>query len=439
MAVDRRTFFMTSAGAAAPLMRGNDSRPNFIFILTDDHYWQALGANGNPHIHTPHMDRLAQRGILFTNGIISTAQCAPSRGIMLSGLETYQSGLRSNGATRFKPDLGPTAVEQLRRAGYETTLVGKWHINNTPAECGFAKAPLWLRGGSSQYRDPKLRRGLEGNDEAVPGHITDLFTDAGIESVKSAKQPFLLWMAYNAPHSPWYTDAKYRSRYEGKDSAALAPPAHPRGGKPFDWATYYSVITHLDEAIGRLAQGIERAGHWNNTAIFLVGDNGFMCGARGLSGKVVPWDESIRVPFAAAGGLVKGGRRVDIPVASIDVTATWMDLATVRPARPLAGRTLRPLLSGGSAPFDEAYSVWDDGRVEALAVRQAVEPYRLIRTATHKLIWWESGRKALFNLREDPHEQRSLYRAGDRMAGEMMERLRARMKATEDPALSTWS
>jgi choline-sulfatase len=165
-----------------------------------------------------------------------------------------------------------------------------------------------------------------------------------------------------------------------------------------------------------------------------------MCGARGLGGKVVPWEESIRVPFAAAGGLVKdGGRRVETPVASIDVTATWLDLAGVRPARPLAGRTLRPLLTARRAPFDEAYSVWDDGRVEALAVRQAVEPYRLVRTAAHKLIWWESGRKALFDLREDPHEQRNLYAPDDRMAGQLMERLRARMKATDDPALNAWS
>ena len=417
---------------AAPLLRANDRRPNFVLVYTDDHYWQALGANGNPHIRTPHMDRLVERGVLFRNGIASTPQCAPSRGVLLSGLETYQSGLRSNGATRFRDDLGPTAVEQLRRAGYETTLVGKWHIADSPGACGFSKAPLWLRGGSSQYVDPKLRRGLEGGDETVPGHITDLFTDAGIECVKSAKQPFLLWMAYNAPHTPWYAGAKYR--YE----KAAPPPAHP-GGKPFDWGTYYSVITHLDEAVGRLAQAIERAGQWSNTVIFLVGDNGFLCGARGLNGKVVPWEESIRVPFAAAGGLVKGGRQVETPVASIDVTATWMDLAGVRATRPLAGRTLRPFLSGGAAPFDEAYAVWDDGRAEALAVRQAVEPYRLIRTATHKLIWWESGKKALFDLREDPHEQRSIYAQGDRVATGLMERLRARMKATEDPALGEWA
>ena len=145
----------------------------------------------------------------------------------------------------------------------------------------------------------------------------------------------------------------------------MAPPAHAQRGKPFDWVNYYSVITHLDEAIGRLVNGVEKAGLWDDTLIFLVGDNGFMCGAKGLGGKVVPWEESIRVPFAAAGGLASRARAVDTPAASVDVTVTWMDLAGVRPAQPLAGRTLRPILSGGTAPFDDPILGGTDGSFTA--------------------------------------------------------------------------
>ena len=241
----RREF---AAGAAAAALPAQTARPNIVFILSDDHHFQCFGDNGNPHIHTPNLDRLSRSGINFTNGIITTSQCCPSRGVLLSGLETYQSGLLSNGQTAFRPGIGPTVVDQIRRSGYETALVGKWHIRPEPGDCGFSKAPLWLRGGGSRYVDPALRRGLDGKDNPTPGHITDLFTDAAIDQVRSARKPFFLWLAYNAPHTPWHADAKYRDLYAGRDPERLAPPAHPPGGAKFDWVTYYSVITHLDEA-----------------------------------------------------------------------------------------------------------------------------------------------------------------------------------------------
>jgi arylsulfatase A-like enzyme len=411
-------------------------RPNILFLYSDDHHFQCLGAAGNPHIHTPNLDRLASRGVNFTNGIITTPQCCPSRGVMISGLETYQSGLLSNGATSFKQGLGPSAVEQLRRGGYETVLIGKWHIRNTPAECGFAKAPLWLRGGSSIYQDPKLRRGLEGADEATSGHITDLFTDAGIDYIRSARRPFLLWMAYNAPHSPLFASGEYRKRYEGKDQREIAPPFHPREVKPSDWITYYSVITHLDEAIGRLIGALEQAKLWESTLIVFLGDNGFLFGSKGLSGKVYPWEESIRVPYIASGGMVRARGRSDAPVASVDLPATFLDYAGLTPEYPLAGRSIRVELATGRSGKEAAFAAWADGRPEALSVRRAVEPYRLARSRTHKYILWESGREGLFDLRSDPQEERDLA-AGSSHAKTreyFRELLAARMKNTGDPA-----
>jgi arylsulfatase A-like enzyme len=305
----------------------------------------------------------------------------------------------------------------------------------TPPACGFSSAPLWFRGGSSQYRNPSLRRGIEGVAQPVDGHITDLLTDAAIDYARGAKQPFLLWLAYNAPHSPLFAAEKYRAPYEGKSASELQPPYHPPGGRPFDWTTYYSVITHLDEAIGRLAGALEKSGVWNNTVLFFVGDNGFMCGTRNWNGKVLPWEESVRVPFLASGGLVKGGARSADPVASIDVTATWLDLAGVRPAAPVAGRSLRSYLETGKGAIDEGFSVWADGRVEALAVRQAVEPYRLVRTRTHKYILWESKKEALFDLRDNAEANNLAETPAHRKTrAELRERLSARMKKTGDPA-----
>ena len=342
----------------------------------------------------------------------------------------------SNGQAEFHTDRGPMVVEQLQREGYDTVLVGKWHVRNQPRECGFARAPLWLRGGGSPYRNPQLSHGLDGKPETTTGHITDLFTDAALDALRGAAQPLFLWLAYNAPHTPWYAAPQYREPYEKKESGALAPPCHPKSAKPFDWITYYSVITHLDHAIGRIVEELDRGKLWDNTYVFFMGDNGFMCGTRNWNGKVVPWEESVRVPFLAAGGKVKRGARPDSPVCSIDLPATWLELAGVKPAYRLAGRSLTQLLQTGKGGPDAGFSVWSDGRPEALAVKTAVEPYRLVRTRTHKLIVWESGRKALYDHRADPAEENDLLerREFTAKAAELRAMLVARMRETKDPA-----
>jgi len=423
------------ASGAAPLLAAPKQRPNILFLVSDDHHFQCLGAAGNPHIQTPNLDLLASRGVHFTNGIISTPQCAPSRGILLSGRESYQTGLESNGRIAFREGIGPTIVEQLRHAGYETTLVGKWHIQPSPENCGFSKAPLWKQPAAGPYRDPVLRRGLSGQDEKVPGHITDLFTDAAINAIRAAKQPFLLWLAYTAPHTPWSVDVKYRKPYDGR-KAQIAPPAHPKGGADFDWETYYAVITHLDEAVGSVIAAVEKAGLWDNTLIVFLGDNGYLCGTKGLQGKVFAWEESIRVPYLVSGGGVRSRGKVDAPVASVDLPATFLDYAGVQPAYAMAGRSLRAELEKGQSKREAAFAAWNDGRPEALLVPRAVEPYRVVRTRTHKHIVWESKRQALFDLVVDPGEERNLADGFGhaKILRKMRERLDARMRATSDPA-----
>ena len=421
---------------AAPVP-AQDAKPNIVFIYSDDHHYQTLGAAGNPHIRTPNLDRLASRGVYFTNGIASTPQCAPSRGVMLTGLESYQSGLESNGRLAFRDGTGPTVVEQIRGAGYDTVLLGKWHIEPQPQACGFVKAPLWLRGGASPYREPLLLRGFGAPAERVSGHITDLLTDAAVDYIATAKRPFLLWLAYNAPHTPWYADERFLAPYAGRNDT-IAPPAHPRGGPPFDWATYYAVITHLDEAVGRVVSAIEKSGRWQNTLIVFLGDNGYLCGTKGLQGKVEPWEESIRVPYFASGGIVRARAKIDAPVASVDLPATFLDYAGVRAARPLAGTSLRRELETGQSKRRAAFAVWNDGRPEALAVRRSVEPYRVVRTRAHKYILWQSGREALFDLSSDPGEERSLASDSARasLRRELREHLVRRMRNTADPALA---
>ncbi len=423
--LSRRQFL-----AAAALQTA--ARSNIVFVCSDDHHYQCLGAAGNPYISTPRLDALAARGVQFTHGIISTPQCGPSRGILLSGLESYQNGLRSNGALDFRPGLGPTAVEQLRRSGYATHLVGKWHITPTPAACGFSSAPLWLRGGASKYIDPSLRRGLDAKDEVVPGHITELLTNAAVDVIRNAHSPYLLWLTYNAPHTPWTALDRFRPKNP------QPPPVHPKDAKPFDWSTYYAVISHLDSQIGRVLDAIEQSGQWNNTLIVFLGDNGYLCGTKGIDGKVRAWEESIRVPYIVAGGLVKNRGKDASPVASVDLPATFLDYAGLKPAYPLAGESLKPLLTSRTPPSREhAYASWDDGRVGALSGTEAVEPYRLVRTRFYKYILWASGAEALYEFEKDPGETRNLLAKPSalhrQVAAEMRGALQERAGQTKDP------
>jgi arylsulfatase A-like enzyme len=193
------------------------------------------------------------------------------------------------------------------------------------------------------------------------------------------------------------------------------------------------VITHLDEAVGRVVDEVDRRKLWDNTYVFFLGDNGFMCGTKGWNGKVVPWEESVRAPVVAAGGKVRRGLRSEAlsPRSAGDVA---------RARRRNIGWRAKPaqaLHTGRGAP-EAGFSVWADGRPEALAVKTAVEPYRLVRTATDKLIVWESGKQALYDIRRDFAEERDL--SGDAGSAETMARLRsllsARMKETGDAATS---
>jgi arylsulfatase A-like enzyme len=410
-------------------------KPNFIFILSDDHHYRCFGAAGNPSIRTPNLDRLAARGVHFENGSISTAQCAPSRGVLLSGVETYQSGLRSNGKTTFDTNFNPSVIEMFRRQGYRTGLVGKWHIKPPPESLGFSEAPAWFPEGSMRYLDPRLRMGLQDASEPRTGHVNELLTNAGIGFIRQKDKPFFLWMSYNAPHTPWHAPPEYLDRHRD----AQPPPGHPPSAKKFDWQTYYAVISHLDFHIGRLLDELDRSGQADNTYVVFLGDNGYLCGAKGLNGKVHPWEPSLRVPFLFAGPGVQKGAVSEAMATSVDLPATWLELAGINPDRPLAGRSLVKELRTGRGGPSEGFSVWDDGRVGALAIRVAVQPYRTVRKGEHKLILWNDGREALFNVVQDPAEENDFVKSPSStgVLKDLRAALRRRMKQTNDPAL-TW-
>jgi len=436
---------------------GTRSRPNIVFIISDDHRWDALGAAGNPKIKTPVLDRLAREGVYFRQATIHVSQCAPSRATLLTGLSPHQSGYYANNFLR--PDMQwadrfavPTVPGLLQQAGYRTVLVGKWHIATDPWLTGFSDVRTWLPEGASSYVDSRLAQGNSRKKEKRKGFTNGIFADDAVEFLNSAaakEKPFLLWLASTIPHSPYLPNPSHIEHlYEGEATADMHPPHFPPGtpvrlglepgpedGTEPRLVNYYQSVSYLDELVGRVLATLEKQGLADNTVVVFLGDNGLMAGSRGVRGKVVPWEESVRVPLiirAPQFAAVKG--RSDVPASSLDIPTTLLALAGVARPQGWAGRDLRPVLAGRRKHgIDYAVSEWADTESQFRHYT-----HRLIRTPRHKLVRWDKPDKPdeLYDLIADPHETKNIAERRNMRAVRdgLLRRLDAWMARTNDPA-----
>ena len=449
-------MLMSAAPAHGRQTPGRD-RPNIVFIISDDHRWDALGAAGNPKIKTPVLDRLAREGVYFRQATIHVSQCAPSRAVLLTGLSPHQNGYYSNNFLR--PDMQwadrfavPTLPGLLRGAGYRTVLVGKWHLGTDPWHTGFSDIRTWLPEGASNYTDSRLARGNSRKREVREGFTNGVFADDAVEFLTSPaakEKPFLLWLASTLPHAPYQPNPSHiEHMYEADAAADMRPPAFPPDthvrlgleGSPEGTAEprlvkYYESVSYLDEMVGRVLAALERQGLAEDTVVVFLGDNGLMAGSRGLRGKVVPWEESVRVPLIIRDprrGVARGVS--DAAASSLDIPATLLSLAGVAIPKEWAGRDLRPVLGGGRRHgIDHAFGEWADTESQFRHYT-----HRLVRTPRYKLVRWDRPDKPdeLYDLVADPHETRNVI---DRPAmravrGRLLLRLNAWMARTNDPA-----
>ena len=433
------------------------NRPNIVFIISDDHRWDALGAAGNTKIKTPVLDKMAREGVYFRQATIHVSQCAPSRATLLTGLPPHQSGYYANNFLR--PDMQwadrfavPTVPGLLREAGYQTVLVGKWHLGTDPWLTGFSDVRTWLPAGASSYTDSRLARGNTRKVERRAGFTNGIFADDAVEFLGSAaakERPFLLWLASTIPHAPFQPNPSHIEHlYEGEATADLHPPNFPPdtsvklgleglpdGGTEPGLVKYYESVSYLDELVGRVLAALDKQGLAENTVVVFLGDNGLMAGSRGLRGKVVPWEESVRVPLiirAPKLAAVKG--RSDVPVSSLDIPTTLLALAGVARPKDWGGRDLRPVLGGGRRHgIDYAVSEWADSESQFRDYT-----HRLVRTPRYKLIRWDEADEPdeLYDLVADPHETKNIAgQPGMRPVRERLLRwLSAWMERTDDPA-----
>ncbi|MFA5689363.1 MAG: sulfatase-like hydrolase/transferase [Kiritimatiellales bacterium] len=393
-----RNWMMAGAGALA-IGRTAAQQPNVLLILADDMGWGDVGFNGCKDIPTPHIDSIAQNGVIFDAGYVTAPQCGPSRTGLLSGRYQNRCGIEEN-HTIDEHGVPPGVRmfgEYMRDAGYRTGMVGKWHQGIGPGLHPLERGFDWFYGflgGSSHYLPqgraqsiPRIERNR--NPQVVTDYLTFVFGERAIEFMRAeSDKPFFLYLSFNAPHGPLQAPKQYLSRFE--HLAGAVPPITRRGQT---WENprqiYAAMVSALDDTIGRVLQALREDGKEENTIIYFLSDNGGPTKVtsanngplRGVKGDVL--EGGVRVPFAVQWkGTIAAGRRLDVPVSSLDLLPTSLAASGAAVPALLDGLNLLPVLQEGVAlpkrtllwrfPYPAEHHVWGIRQGEWKLVDEAV-------------------------------------------------------------------
>jgi arylsulfatase A-like enzyme len=393
-------------------------RPNFLLIFTDDHGYGDVSAYHTSDVRTPNIDRIGAEGMLFTAMRSNCTVCSPSRAALLTGLYPDRVGVPGvirtqpeNSWGYFTPDV-PTLADELKKAGYHTGIVGKWHLGlespNLPNERGFESFHGFLGDMMDSFTTHR-RHGnnyMRKNGEVIvpKGHATDLFSDWAADYLKerSAKkdQPFFLYLAYNAPHFPIEPPAEWLAKVK-----ARAPQLD---GKR---AMNVAFVEHLDHGIGRVLAALEETGLARNTVVVFTSDNG---GSLPHAQNNDPWrggkqdhyDGGLRVPFMVRWpAQIKAGARSDYAGLNFDLFPTFLELAGGEPSPGLDAVSLAPLLSGENITKErDLYFVRREG-----GAAYGGKSYEAIIRGDWKLMRNDPySPLELYNLKDDPKEENNL-------------------------------
>ncbi|OHB79418.1 MAG: hypothetical protein A2Z25_21375 [Planctomycetes bacterium RBG_16_55_9] len=345
--------------------------PNIVFLLTDDHRWDAMGCAGNSVVQTPNMDAMAYDGVRFTNTFVTTSICACSRASIFTGQWTRRHGIKD-----FNTPFSPEALEQtypmlLRAAGYRIGFIGKYGVG-PKQDLPIDKYDYW-RGfpgqGTYEHKDEN------GNYK----HLTQIMGEQAIEFLQgcSKDQPFCLSISFKAPHvqdndpRQFVYDRAHANLYKDVTipTPETADPRYFEALPEFLWTSearrrweirfstpekyqesvkgYYRLITGVDIEIGKIRDRLAQLGLADNTVLILTGDNGFYLGEYGLAGKWFPHEKSIRVPlivFDPRASRKFRRRTLGQTVLNVDIAPTILEMAGVGVPEQMQGRSLVPLL-----------------------------------------------------------------------------------------------
>ncbi|MDA8746364.1 sulfatase [Rubripirellula amarantea] len=330
---------------------------NVVFILTDDHRYDAMGFMGHPFLETPHMDSIAKNGVHLKNAFVTTSLCSPSRASILTGLYTHKHRVIDN--NRNVPEGTLFFPQFLQRAGYSTGFIGKWHMggHHDDPRPGFDHWISFKGQGNYLPPGPKYTLNVNGKRVKQKGYITDELTDYAVDWLdeqKSSEKPFFLYLSHKAVHSNFTPAERHEGKYENEDLSFLprgdelsAENNTPRwvrdqrnswhgidfsyhSDKGLDWLyrRYCESALAVDDSVGRVLDKLKEMGIHDETLVIYMGDNGFMWGEHGLIDKRVSYEESMRVPMIMqCPDLFEGGTVVEKVIGNIDVGPTVLHAA----------------------------------------------------------------------------------------------------------------
>jgi len=458
-----------SAAEAAPSAPAKSQRPNIVFIFSDDHAYQAISAYGDARklLDTPNIDRIGKEGMRFDRCLVPNSICGPSRATILTGLYSHRNGFYNNSNSRFDGSQ-TTFPKLLQGAGYQTAVIGKWHLISDPT--GFDHWQV-LPGQGVYYNPPMIRNGEKIVEQ---GYVTDIITERSVEWLKQRDKtkPFLLMAQHKAPHREWspalrhlghngdrkyaepetlFDDYAHRGIAERDQDMTIAksltkgdlkltggPPQlndeqraqwnayyqprneqfrkdNPQGQDLVRWKyqrymhDYLGCIKAVDESVGQILKCLDDEGLAENTIVVYSSDQGFYLGEHGWFDKRWIFEESLKTALLVRWpGVVKPASVNGDIVSNVDFAQTFLAATGTPTADAMQGRSLLPLLQGATPP-DWRKSFYY--QYYEYPVPHHVRPHYGVVTDRHKLVRFagaDADYTELFDLQKDPLEIKSV-------------------------------
>lgn len=467
------TAMAGESGEAIPKESSSKSqqgtRPNVLFIFTDDHASHSISAYGSKINKTPNIDRIAKQGMLFNRCYVTNSICGPMRATILTGKYSHLNGFLVNG-NKFDGNQ-QTFPKLLQKAGYQTAIVGKWHLGEHMAPTGFDYSEV-LIGQGPYYNPPMIKNGVK---TSHTGYTTDIITDLALDWLnekRDSSKPFMLMLQHKAPHRNWQPGPKHLNMFDGETipepatlfddhsgrgtpsktqdmsiektmtdfDLKLTPPrnltkaqlktwnaaynpkneafrkANLKGKDLVRWKyqryikDYLRCIASVDENIGRVLKNLDDSGLAKNTVVIYCSDQGFYLGDHGWFDKRWMYEESLKTPFVCRWpGVTKPGSISNDIVSPIDFAETFLEIAGAKIPDDMQGKSLVPILSGKSP------SQWRQSfyyHYYEFPGWHDVRRHYGVTDGRHKLIHFyekDLNEWELFDLKKDPNEMKSVY------------------------------